>query len=137
MSNNIICWVWKYMIIAIFWNQCYKMNWNTQIQKISENIVRNLLMPRKFIIQHLIFEVASKLHVNLENTCTHTHTHTHILYTRIQLYTSFKVNSQTIVTPWHGIMWSGACNYHPSYWSQCKFIFPNLSDYKTIHMKLI
>jgi hypothetical protein len=22
VSNNIICWVWKYMIIAIFWNQC-------------------------------------------------------------------------------------------------------------------
>jgi len=42
----------------------------------------------------------------------HPHTHTHILYTRIQLYTSFKVNSQTIVNPWHGIMWFGPCNYH-------------------------
>jgi hypothetical protein len=31
------------------------------------------LIPRKFIIQHLIFELASQLHVNLENTCAHGH----------------------------------------------------------------
>jgi hypothetical protein len=105
----------------------------------SENIVRNLWCQENSLFNILFFSLLQSYMSILENTCAHarTHTHTHILYTRIQLYTSFKVNSQTVVNPWHGIMWFGPCNYHHSYWPWCKILFSNLSDYKKIHMKLI
>jgi hypothetical protein len=132
MSNNKICFSLK---IYDHRNILKSMLENELKYSNSENIERNLWRQENSLFNILFLSLLKSYMSILENK--YTHTHTQILYTRIQLYTPFKVNSQTIVSPQHGIMWFGLCNYHHSYWPWCKIFFSNLSDYKKIHMKLI